>query len=156
MRVKSTTGLCAVAIFVLCMNDPALAQTTPTSSTKNAMDTSNSLDSITLLALSVADGRAVLLMPDKKMLTLKVGDAVPSTQAVIKQVLADKLVLQENSATQGKQVIWLFTANTQGVSRIQRISSLAPATRYQAVEKVVGNADFSGQSLFTAKDKPAQ
>ncbi|HEX5057248.1 MAG TPA: hypothetical protein VFX02_12230 [Gammaproteobacteria bacterium] len=88
------------------------------------------LQDITVLALSAPDGRAVVRLPDDKMQVLKPGDAVDGTQAKVLQVLADKLVLEETvadekSGEKRRETVWLYKA-VDGKSRIERLLRVLP------------------------------
>lgn len=87
------------------------------------------LDVVTVLALSQADGRAVLALPDKQMVVVKAGDPVPRTRAVLTQVLGDKVVLDEKSAD-GKtmQMVWMHKGQGATPGRIERFASAAAPT----------------------------
>ena len=54
-----------------------------------------SVDDITVIALGALDGRAVVKTTDGKMKVLKVGDEVPGSTAILKQILNDHLVVAE-------------------------------------------------------------
>jgi hypothetical protein len=85
------------------------------------------LDNLSVMALGAVDGRAVVKMPDGKMQVLKVGDTIPGTQAVISQVLNDKLVVEDTVTTKDKpttkQVVWIQKAKAGEKSAVQRFES---------------------------------
>lgn len=84
------------------------------------------LDSIKLLALSATDGTAVLVFQTKKTTTVRVGETIPGTLAVVTQVLPDKIILDDaRSATLGRQIIWMHKSNGASSSKIERFSSMA-------------------------------
>lgn len=89
------------------------------------------LDDLTVMALGPLDGRAVIKTGDEKMHVLKIGDAIPGTQAVIQQVLTDKVVVEEavenKDASAKRQAIWIFKPTKAGEkSRVQRFDSQGP------------------------------
>lgn len=87
------------------------------------------LELIRVLALSQADGRAVLAFPDGIMVTAQTGEMVARTGAVLKQVLPGKLVLEQGMpAGAGKQLIWMHKAQGAKPGRVERFSSLADPT----------------------------
>ena len=87
------------------------------------------LDTVTVLALSQGDNRAVLSLPDKQMVVVKSGDAVPRTRAVLKQVLGDKLVLDEKSVDgKSRQMVWMYKGQGAAPGRIERFAADAPPT----------------------------
>lgn len=89
------------------------------------------LDELTVMALGPLDGRAVIKTGDEKMHVLKIGDAIPGTQAIIQQVLTDKVVVEETvenkDASAKRQAIWIFKPTKAGEkSRVQRFDSQGP------------------------------
>ncbi len=87
------------------------------------------LELIRVLALSQSDGRAVLAFPDGVMVTAQSGEAVPRTGAVLKQVLSEKLILEQVApAGTGKQLIWMHKAQGAKPGRVERFSSLVAPT----------------------------
>ncbi len=87
------------------------------------------LELIRVLALSQSDGRAVLAFPDGVMATAQSGEAVPRTDAILKQVLSEKLILEQAAlAGAGKQLIWMHKAQGVKPGRVERFSSLVAPT----------------------------
>lgn len=103
------------------------------------------LDSVTVMALGPVDGRAVVSVADGKMQVLKVGQTVPGTNAVVTQVLPDKLVVEETVVRPDepavKQTIWIYKPGKAGEkSRIQRLDRQGP--RAPVMERpVLGTAE---------------
>lgn len=96
------------------------------------------LEQLKLLALAPLDGRAVLLLPTKQMLVLKVGDTVPGTRAVLTQVLADKLVFEEApQGAAGKQLVWMHKSPANQAAKVERFSALPPAARNQQPQQQI-------------------
>lgn len=92
------------------------------------------LEDLTVMALGALDGRAVLKGGDGKMLVVKVGDTIPGTKAVLAQVLADKIVVQDTVVGADKsaktQTIWISKPSQPGgKSMVQRLESEAPPPR---------------------------
>lgn len=86
------------------------------------------LEDITIMALGSLDGRAVVKTKDGKMKVLKVGDTVPTSKAVVKQILNDRLIVEEVvGKDKNKETVWIYKATkVGGKSRIQRLSKKAP------------------------------
>ena len=89
------------------------------------------LEDLTVMALGPLDGRAVVKTADGKMQVLKIGDTVPGTQAVVVQVLTDKLVVEESIEKPGaepvKQTAWILKALKPGEkSAVQRLDREGP------------------------------
>jgi hypothetical protein len=99
------------------------------------------LEKITLLALSQYDGRAVLGFPDRQMAVVKVGDKVPRSTAVVKQVLADKIILDEIvPGSEARQVVWMHKGQGGAPGRIERLmATVAPSQSLQAPRIAVLN-----------------
>lgn len=90
------------------------------------------LDGVTVMALGALDGRAVVKTADGKMQVLKLGDKIAGTNAIVSQILADKLVVEETLLRTGeepkRQTVWITKPAKAGdKSTIQRLSSDAPA-----------------------------
>lgn len=81
------------------------------------------LSSLKVIALGAMDGRAVVISDDGKMHVLGVGDAVPGSQARVKQVLIDRLVVEEplNTTPSQTETVWIYKSEG-GKSRIQRLN----------------------------------
>lgn len=89
------------------------------------------LEELTVMALGAVDGRAVVKLADGKMQVLKTGDEIPGTKAVITQVLADRLIVEETSVGADKearkQTVWISRpAEPGGRSTVQRLQAEAP------------------------------
>ena len=87
------------------------------------------LEDITIMALGPLDGRAVVKTAQGKMQVLKVGDNVPGSQAVVKQVLTDRLVVEAKDESQpGRKItVWIYKPKKPGAkSRIQRLNKTPP------------------------------
>lgn len=91
----------------------------------------SALENLNVMALGPLDGRAVIKTADDKMHVLKLGDTIPGTQAVIQQVLNDRVVVEETVEGQGasakKQIVWIYKPTKAGEkSRIQRLDPQGP------------------------------
>ena len=53
------------------------------------------LEDLSVMALGAVDGRAVVKTADGKIQVVKVGDTISGTQAVVSQVLNDKLIVED-------------------------------------------------------------
>lgn len=80
-----------------------------------------------VLALSVADGQAVVRTAGGEMLALKEGDRLPGNDAVVTNVLVDRLVVEERVAAKPprRETIWIYKAKN-GTSRVQRLGRTDP------------------------------
>lgn len=102
------------------------------------------LENVAVLALGPADGRVVVSQEEGGMEVLKVGDTLPGTNAVIVQVLHDKLVVEDTLEKEGeppvKQIVWIFNAKKNEENmRIQRFNKVEPEkAQLQAPNVVVG------------------
>ncbi|WP_426212027.1 hypothetical protein [Massilia sp. TWP1-3-3] len=134
---------CIVTLFatLVCLSGLAAAQTsrpvTASARPANAPATPVSLhgavtvvalEQIKLLALSQADGRAVFAMPDQQLVTVRVGDTVPRTRALLRQILPGKLILEEAGlAGAGSQMVWMHKGQGSAPARIERFGTSAGA-----------------------------
>jgi hypothetical protein len=80
------------------------------------------LESVQLLALGVQDSSAVVMLPSRQLILLKQGDTIPGTQAVVKEVLPTKLVLEEFAGS-ARQLVWLYKAEANATRRLDRFAS---------------------------------
>lgn len=87
----------------------------------------NPIDDLTVVALGVEAGRAVIKTPDGKMVVIEEGDQVPGSNAVVTDVLVDRLVVSEELATRPprRETIWIYKA-VDGRSRSQRLGRVSP------------------------------
>ena len=103
-----------------------IVQTIALSLSVFSMPTFAALEDVTVMALGSLDGRAVVKTKDGKMKVLKVGDTVPTSKAVVKQILNDRLVVEEMVAKDKdkyKETVWIYKpSKAGGKSRIQRLS----------------------------------
>ena len=102
------------------------------------------LEQIKLLALSVQEAQAVVSLPNQPMRVLKVGDLIPGTTAIIKDILPSKLLLEECNGEM-RQMIWLHKTQGTAAGRIERFAT--------GVEPEVQN---SPPQLFTLERKGAK
>lgn len=121
-------------VLLLCVSSSlAMAQDTEAPSSGQGGATPGkqivepALDMLVPMALSPAEGIAVVRYPDRRMRTMRVGEEMGATRARLRQVLPDRLVLEEHSGSGGKQTVWLFRPKQAGDQAIvQRISGTAP------------------------------
>lgn len=90
------------------------------------------LDDVTVMALGALDGRAVVKTADGKMQVLRLGDKIAGTNAIVSQILTDKLVVEETILRTGeepkRQTVWISKPAKPGEkSTIQRMSADAPS-----------------------------
>jgi len=106
---------------------------------------SAALEDLTVMALGALDGRAVVKTADGKMQVLKLGDAVPDSKAVVKQVLTDRLVVEDviDGKPPRRETVWLYKAKG-GKSRIQRLDAQGPA-KPVIVREAVRQVDLVGE-----------
>jgi len=104
-----------------------------------------SLDELSVMALGPLDGQAVVKNADGKMSVLRTGDSIPGTNAVLRQVLTDKLVIEETIEREGqpavKQTVWVFKAKAGAKSRVQRLNLDEPSP-----SRSLGSFIFGGDS----------
>lgn len=90
----------------------------------------NDVADISVFALGPLDGRAVFRFPDGTMAVLKLGDSLTGTRARLVQVLSDRAVLEDLREEPGqptvRELVWIYKADAQGRSVIQRFSPQAP------------------------------
>jgi hypothetical protein len=113
----------------LAMAQDAVASPPGQSTTTTAAKpkTEPALDALIPMALSPAEGIAVVRYPDRHMRTMRVGEEMGATRARLRQVLPDRLVLEESSESGGKQIVWLFRPQQAGdPAVVQRVSGTAP------------------------------
>lgn len=126
MRLPAAFAISLLLLTGIAHAAPPTVQTAPAVSKSVALV---ELDVVTVLALSQADGRAVLGLPDKQMVVVKKGDPVPRTRAVLTQVLSDKLVLDEQSADgKSRQMVWLRKGQGATPGRVERFATEAAPT----------------------------
>lgn len=80
-----------------------------------------------LLALSPSEGVAVLRGPDRRLVTLRVGTALPSAKARLAQVLGDRLRFDTVDEQGNRQTAWMIrAANPEQLPEVQRVSGVMP------------------------------
>jgi hypothetical protein len=124
--------LTAIPLLAAAATAPTAAAPTPTAAPSATAANTVRLEDLTVMALGALDGRAVLKTPDGKLQVLKVGDTIPGTHAVLSQVLANKIVVQETIVGPDKaaktQTVWISKSTQPGAkSAVQRMDSVAPA-----------------------------
>lgn len=88
------------------------------------------LEDFSVLILGPLDGRAVIKLPDGKMQVVGTGQTLPGTQATVKQILSDRLVVEDllEGDPPAAQTVWLYKAANPGEkSRVQRLHKTPPA-----------------------------
>jgi hypothetical protein len=86
------------------------------------------LEDYYLLALSPSEGVAVLRGPDRRLVTLRVGTALPSAKARLTQVLGDRLRFDTLDDQGNRQSAWMIrAANPEQLPEVQRVSGVMPA-----------------------------
>ena len=93
---------------------------------------------LTVLALAPVTGQAVVQGPDGSLHLVRLGDQLQGTNAMLVQVLPDKLVLEERSPGTGQgpaqRLVWLYkAAQDGGPSRLVRLQREVPASERPAV-----------------------
>jgi hypothetical protein len=87
------------------------------------------LDDYRVMALSPIDERAVVQSPDNRMTVVEPGDSIEGTRATVKQVLTDRLVLEEKvtreSGMEDIETVWVYKA-AGGESKVQRLRRQPP------------------------------
>jgi hypothetical protein len=130
LRNAAFALLTAVPLVTAAATAPAAPAAPATPATTPAGNTVR-LEDLTVMALGGLDGRAVLKGPAGKLQVVKVGDTIPGTQAVVSQVLADKIVVKDTIAGADKmpktQTVWISKPTQPGgKSAVQRMDSEAP------------------------------
>jgi hypothetical protein len=146
----------AIALLVLShLFAPGAALAQGASPTAAPPASAVALENITLLALSQYDGRVVLGFPDRKMVVLKVGDKVPRSQATVKQVLSDKIILQEVvSGNEAKQVVWMHKGQGGAPGRVERLLAVVAPVQALQAPKIVVMAMPKAEAGTPGADKP--
>lgn len=95
----------------------------------SSLTVATELEEFSVLILGPMDGKAVLKLPDGKMQVVGNGDTLPSTQATVKQILNDRLVVED--VQQGDppsvQTVWLYkAASPSEKSRVKRLQKTHP------------------------------
>jgi len=93
--------------------------------------TATELNEFSVLMLGPLDGKAVVKLPDGKMKVIGMSETLPGTQAVVKQILSDRLVVEDrvsgDADTPATQTVWLYkVANPGEKSRVQRLQRTPP------------------------------
>ena len=91
--------------------------------------TATELDEFSVLVLGPLDGRAVVKLPNGKMQVVGNGETLPGTQATVKQILSDRLVVEEavGDDVREAQTVWLYKAAGPGEpSRVKRLQITPP------------------------------
>ncbi|MCG8519634.1 MAG: hypothetical protein MI794_16725 [Pseudomonadales bacterium] len=86
----------------------------------------DALDGLTVVSLAPADAKAVVSSPSRPLQVVRVGDALFGSEYVVKQVLADKLLLRDRRDHQLGNVIWVHKARPGLASEIERIEAVEP------------------------------
>lgn len=91
------------------------------------------LEGLALLAVSPADGKGAIQLPTGELRVVKVGDTLPGTRAILREVLPDRLVLtesvfdDESEEPATKRRVWLFKARGPDLrSRVQVLDPTPP------------------------------
>lgn len=82
-----------------------------------------------VVALDPSASRVVVKTLDNKMVVLRPGDSVPDSQAVVSQVLIDRMVVIDTlgGKEEKKQTVWIFkSTKANAKSRIQRLDREGP------------------------------
>jgi hypothetical protein len=89
--------------------------------------TQGRLEDYHLLALSPSEGVAVLRGPDRRLVTLRVGTALPSAKAKLAQVLGDRLRFDTVDDQGNRQTAWMIrAANPEQLPEVQRVNGVMP------------------------------
>ncbi|MCG7963062.1 MAG: hypothetical protein N0E54_10220 [Candidatus Thiodiazotropha taylori] len=91
--------------------------------------TAAELEDFSVLILGPMDGKAVLRLPDGKMQVVGNGQSLPGTQATVKQILKDRLVVEDLQAGDppSVQTVWIYkAASPSEKSRVKRLQKTHP------------------------------
>lgn len=85
------------------------------------------LEDLRIVAVSEADGRAVIQTKNGDMQSVKAGDRLPGSDAVVREIWGKRLVAEETMPgnPQRKQLVWI-TRDGKGNSRVQRLRRERP------------------------------
>lgn len=94
-------------------------------------------EDITVMSLGVVEGRAVVRTEKGTMAILRVGDTLPRSTAIVKQILSDRLVVQNLTVSEPPrtETVWIFKAKA-GKSRVQKLDPQAPEIPIKAFQTV--------------------
>jgi hypothetical protein len=87
------------------------------------------LEDFSVLILGPMDGRVVLKLPGGKMQVVSNGQILPGTRATVKQILNDRLVVEDvqDGDPPSVQTVWLYkAASPREKSRIKRLTRTLP------------------------------
>lgn len=120
------------------------------------------LDELALLAVSPTDGKGAIRLSTGELRVVKVGDTIPGTQAVLRQVLPDRLVLIESVADDqsgepaSKRRVWLFKAKGPGQkSRVQTLDP-TPPPQAEVVEPAADTTSTRSPPPNRVEDPPPE
>ncbi len=103
--------------------------------------TATELEEFTVLILGPMDGKAVLKLPDGKMQVVGNGQTLPGTQASVKQILNDRLVVEDvqEGDPPSVQTVWLYkAASPSEKSRVKRLVKKLPPQKPPKLNIVTG------------------
>ncbi len=106
---------------------------------------SGDLAAMKLVALEPVAGQGVIRLPDGEMLLVAEGESLPGTEALVEEVLEDRLVLREELGGEPPQwrLIWMFQAESGGESsRFQILDPVPP--KEEPVLKPRGSEEEGG------------
>jgi hypothetical protein len=98
------------------------------------------IKNFSIMALSPIDNR-VVIKANSKMHVLKGGDKIPGTSVTIKQILVDKIVVEEivDAKTGKKEKLWIYKpVKPGGKSKIKRMQTTAPPQQKHKKPVIVG------------------
>ncbi len=87
------------------------------------------LEALTVVALAPLDERAVVRLPGGELLVVEVDDPLPQTAAVVAEVLADRLVVEEEVEADPprRRRVWIFKPEKLGArSRVVVLDPTPP------------------------------
>lgn len=85
------------------------------------------LSRLSVIALAPLDGQAVVKLPGGAMRIVRQSEPIPEIRATVVQVLPDRLLVSQRSATAGEELAWIYRAPAQGgFSRVMYMRPHAP------------------------------
>lgn len=130
MRLSWAARFMGAALPLLCLQvGPAGAADAPRAAAPaaSAARAAARLEDYLLLALSPSEGVAVLRGPDRQLVTLRAGTALPAARARLVQVLGDRLRFDTADEQGVRQVAWMIrAANPEQPPEVQRVSATPP------------------------------
>lgn len=109
------------------------------------------IESVQLLKISASDERAVIKMPDGKLVVIKVGDAIGNQNGKITEIAAGRVVVEEKVGREIETVIFRLENGKQRIERIKRFGEERPLMLAPQQGTEVGGAESGTGGSFMRK-----